>query len=176
MTRYQFWVDIHALPPTPLAHSRLELGGQWFETLLVPEGSASTPLPVSFEEACAGLNRLPQLLIEPDGSFVWSASQGEPAWQIDGVLYDRAGKLIYVELKGACPSAQFDELLTHLRLAGNPDDVSARPRSRFPRRSELPPRGRNLACRLSICFAQHQPDARARESNERLPRWRFGLV
>ena len=112
MTCYQFWINLHALPVTPLARSRQELGGQSIETLIVPAGTADTPLPVSFEDACEALNRLPQLLIEPDGSFVWSASHGEESWQVDGVLYDRAGKLFYVELKGACPRAQFDELLT----------------------------------------------------------------
>jgi hypothetical protein len=112
MTRYQFWVDIHAQPAAPLTRSRLELVGQWFETLVIPPGEAGTPFAVTFEEACAGLNRLEQLLIEPDGSFVWSASHGEPPWQVDGVLYDRAQKLIYVELKGTCPASQFDQLLT----------------------------------------------------------------
>jgi len=111
MTPYQFWVDVHAQPPEPLARRRLELGGQWFETLVVPPGLAGTPLAASFEEACAGLNSLEQLLIEPDGSFVWSSSGSEPHWQVDGVLYDRAAKLIYVELKGRCPAARFDQLL-----------------------------------------------------------------
>jgi hypothetical protein len=111
MARYQFWVDVHAQPPTPPARSQLVLGGHALETLIIPPGLAGTPLAVSFEEACAGLNRLEQLLIEPDGSFVWSASHGEPHWQVDGVLYDRAQKLIYVELKGTCPAARFDQLL-----------------------------------------------------------------
>ncbi len=112
MKTYQFWVDVHARPPEPLARSRLELAGQWFETLLVPPGQAGVPLAVNFEETYAGLNQLTQLLIEPDGSFVWSSSGGEGRWQVDGVLYDRAEKLIYVELKGTCPTAQFDQLLS----------------------------------------------------------------
>jgi hypothetical protein len=112
MTPYQFWVDLHAFPAQPLARSRLELNGQWFETLIVPPGSAGVPLGVSFEEACAELKQLEQMLIEPDGSFVWSSPRREEGrWQVDGVLYDRAGKLIYVELKGSCPPARFDEFL-----------------------------------------------------------------
>jgi hypothetical protein len=112
MTPYQFWVDVHAQPPEPLARSRLKLAGQWFETLVVPPGQAGIPLAVNFEETCASLNQLKQLLIEPDGSFVWSSRSGETRWQVDGVLYDRAAKLIYVELKGTCPAAQFDQLLS----------------------------------------------------------------
>jgi hypothetical protein len=30
---------------------------------------------------------------------------------VDGVLYDRAGRLLHVDLKGDCPAAQFDDLL-----------------------------------------------------------------
>jgi len=112
MTLYQFWVDVHAQPSEPLAHSRLELGGHVFEALIVPPGVAGTPLAVSFEEACAGLDRLEQLLIEPDGAFVWRGSRDETHWQVDGVLYDRAAKLIYVELKGTCPASRFDQLLS----------------------------------------------------------------
>jgi hypothetical protein len=69
--------------------------------------------PRSFEEVCRALAGLPRMFIEPDGSFVWVAS-AEPRWQIDGVLYDGAGGLWYVELKGCCPQAPFDELLSTL--------------------------------------------------------------
>jgi hypothetical protein len=34
------------------------------------------------------------------------------------VLYDRAGRLLYVDLKGACPPERFDQLL---RAVGWPD-------------------------------------------------------
>jgi hypothetical protein len=67
----------------------------------------------SFEEVAAALAALPRMFIEPDGAFVWVAS-GEPTWQLDGVLYDGAAGLWYVELKGRCPQAQFDELLRSL--------------------------------------------------------------
>lgn len=48
---------------------------------------------------------------EPDGSFVWVSPAGEPPWQVDGVLYDRGGRLLFVDLKGNCPSTEFDRLL-----------------------------------------------------------------
>ena len=51
---------------------------------------------------------------EPDGSFVWTSPQRARAWQVDGNLYDRDGRLLFVDLKGTCPSDQFDRLLTAL--------------------------------------------------------------
>ena len=80
------------------------------------------PFTVSFEEAAERLGRLERLYFEPDGSFVWvgAASGDRSAWQLDGVLYDRAGRLQYVELKGTCPPDAFAELLRAL-------DVSRRP-------------------------------------------------
>jgi hypothetical protein len=51
------------------------------------------------------------MFCEPDGSFVWVSSQGEPAWQVDGNLYDRNERLLFVDLKGTCPPREFDRLL-----------------------------------------------------------------
>jgi hypothetical protein len=75
----------------------------------------AAPLAVSFEAALAGLGSLPRLFIEPDGSFVWCGADddGQP-WQVDGNLIDRGEVLDYVELKGACPSGQLDEILRAL--------------------------------------------------------------
>jgi hypothetical protein len=67
----------------------------------------------TFEEVSDSLAALPRMFVEPDGSFVWVASSG-PAWQLDGVLYDGAGRLWYVELKGRCPQEEFDRLLSAL--------------------------------------------------------------
>ena len=51
---------------------------------------------------------------EPDGSFVWVSSQGEPAWQVDGNLYDHNERLLFVDLKGTCPPREFDRFLAAL--------------------------------------------------------------
>jgi hypothetical protein len=80
------------------------------------EAGASASVPVfarSFEQVVEALARLPRMFVEPDGAFVWVAT-GEPGWQMDGVLYDGAARLWYVELKGRCPQAKFDELLSAL--------------------------------------------------------------
>ena len=82
------------------------------------------PFPATFEAAAAALARLDRMFFEPDGAFVWVA-EGEPRWQVDGVLYDRDGRLLYVELKGRCPEDKFD-LLACLRLADHSRSCSSR--------------------------------------------------
>jgi hypothetical protein len=67
----------------------------------------------TFEEASEALAALPRMFIEPDGAFVW-VSTSEPAWQLDGVLYDGAGRLWYVELKGRCDEEDFNLFLSAL--------------------------------------------------------------
>jgi hypothetical protein len=72
------------------------------------------------------LERWPNLYFEWDGSFVWVSSQrdatGNPRWQIDGMLYDLAGSLQYVELKGFCPIDEWNRFRTVLGL-GDSDSV-----------------------------------------------------
>jgi hypothetical protein len=65
----------------------------------------------SFDAALDALARLPRMFIEPDGSFVWTGTEGSDPWQVDGNLIDRGDALAYVELKGRCPESQFNQLL-----------------------------------------------------------------
>ena len=82
-------------------------------------GPQRQPLPVSFEDAQARLTALERMFFEPDGSFVWVG--GRPvAWQVDGMLYDAAGQLQYVDLRGCCPYPQWRQLLAALAPAGSP--------------------------------------------------------
>jgi hypothetical protein len=69
------------------------------------------PLVVSWEQAATALHRLPRMIFEPDGSFVVAGDENGSRWQVDGHLYDFAGRLHRVELHGRCPLAVFDELL-----------------------------------------------------------------
>lgn len=77
------------------------------------------PLPVSFEAAEARLTALEQLYFEPDGSFLWRGRQ-PTVWQIDGMLYDAAGRLQYIDLRGHCPQPQWRRLLDALVPGGGP--------------------------------------------------------
>jgi hypothetical protein len=88
----------------------------------------ASPLTVTWEDAAAMLERLPRMIFELDGSFVVSGdieravsseragSSSTPElnklrWQVDGHLFDFAGRLHRVELRGNCPPEAFDELL-----------------------------------------------------------------
>jgi hypothetical protein len=74
---------------------------------------------VTWEETAAALEQLPRMIFEADGSFVVSGDdENGRRWQVDGHLFDFAGRLHRYELHGHCPVAAFDELL---RCVGWPD-------------------------------------------------------
>ena len=107
-----FHTSVHARSPTVTDGSEITLSGQAVRTLLVPPEALATPFAVSFEEAGAALANLERLFFEPDGSFVWASPRDGANWQIDGNLFDRAGRLLFVDLKGSCPADQLDRLLS----------------------------------------------------------------
>ncbi len=79
--------------------------------------TSRTLFSVTFEEVFTALEAWPRMFIEPDGSFVWvgeelQAAGSKIAWQLDGHLYDRDGRLLYVDLQGTCPRAAFEQILT----------------------------------------------------------------
>lgn len=80
----------------------------------------SSTFDCTFETAAAGLAELERMFCEPDGSFVWVSSQGEPVWQVDGNLYDKEQRLRFVDVKGSCPDAALDRLLTALGWPATP--------------------------------------------------------
>jgi hypothetical protein len=112
---YRFQVTIHALP-VDLAQTKTYCVGKATYTALgiLPEVAAGTRFDCTFEEALGRLETLERNFCEPDGSFVWVSAQAADAWQVDGNLYDRDGKLIFVDLKGTCPQEEFDRLLACL--------------------------------------------------------------
>lgn len=112
---YTFYITLHARPPEVTAGESIGRGGRSYPTLSVAQPALAHGFSLSFEEAAEGLARLPRMFIEPDGSFVWTSSSADAFWQVDGVLYDRDGRLLFVDLKGSCPAAEFDRLLTALR-------------------------------------------------------------
>ncbi len=110
----EFQVTIHARTKEVKDAGRLELSAVAYPTLNLPAGALSAPFDVSFETASESLQDLERMFLEPDGSFVWVSAADEPRWQLDGVLYDRDGRLLYVDLKGTCTAPQFDRLLAAL--------------------------------------------------------------
>ena len=79
----------------------------------------------TWEDAATELEQLPRMIFELDGSFVISGehqrakragaspppSETSTRWQVDGHLFDFAGRLHRLELRGECPPAAFKELL-----------------------------------------------------------------
>ncbi len=69
----------------------------------------------SFEQSVEQLRQLNRMFIELDGSFVWRgqwAQHSPQPWQLDGMLYDCAGHLQRVELKGDAPLLVWEQLLS----------------------------------------------------------------
>lgn len=69
------------------------------------------PFSWTWEQAADALQKLPRMIFELDGSWIWSGEVGANRWQIDGHLYDFDQQLYRVELHGSCPPEKFDELL-----------------------------------------------------------------
>jgi hypothetical protein len=129
---FTFHVTIHARPAEAAIGPTIEIGGRQLTTLAVPHDARSQPFGIAFEEVVSRLNQLERMFSEPDGSFVWTSPAGsgrvsprlaarlgetrprddEPTWQLDGNLFDRNGRLLFVDLKGNCPAEEFDRLLS----------------------------------------------------------------
>jgi hypothetical protein len=107
-----FHISLHVRADTVItADAPMVRGEREFHILQMPAEALATPFAISFEAAGAALEKLPRMFFEPDGSFVWASQAGEPKWQIDGNLFDRDGRLLFVDLKGHCPMVEFDRLL-----------------------------------------------------------------
>lgn len=65
----------------------------------------------TFENLATELPQLPRLYFEPDGSFVWTGETTSNQWQLDGMIYDAAHKIQYLDLKGWCPWQDWMTLL-----------------------------------------------------------------
>lgn len=107
---YAFDIALHARP----AHlhegpTHDDTRGRW-ATLTVPAPLQNEPFDIPFDEALDRLGRIERLFVEPDGALLW-ASPGGPEWQVDGNAWERAGRLVRVDLRGACPADAFDRLL-----------------------------------------------------------------
>ena len=65
------------------------------------------PCAQSFEGLVEAMQGLPGMYFEMDGSFVWVDHACSPAKQMDAMVYDRDGRLAYVEVKGDCSQYQW---------------------------------------------------------------------
>ncbi|MHC2069613.1 hypothetical protein ACYFX5_19240 [Bremerella sp. T1] len=116
---YWFHVSVHARPRSLQLGPLVPIRGLRLQTLAISPVVLGEPMGCSFETAQAKLNNLPRMLFEPDGSFVWvNDADGESPWQVDGVLYDRNGRLHSAEIKGSCSEEALDTLLCAMGWPG----------------------------------------------------------
>ena len=111
---YRFNITIHARPAEAGVGPEIDFGGLVLRTLTIPQEALSHSFGISFEDSIERLGGLGGLFCEPDGSFFWGSPHDGPRWQLDGSLFDRNGRLLFVDLKGTCPAAEFDLLLSAL--------------------------------------------------------------
>ena len=71
-------------------------------------GPGGGAIPTSFEEVAERLAKLDRLYFEPDGSFCWAHVPHE---SIFGMVYDAAGEVQYVELRGECDFATWRQII-----------------------------------------------------------------
>ena len=111
---YAFDITLHRLDPERVGlHAgsvHVDAWGAW-STLEVPRDALVVPLGIGFDEAFNRLGQLERMYAEPDGSFVWTSPREGLSWQVDGNAYERNGRVLLVDLKGSCPTREFDQLL-----------------------------------------------------------------
>ena len=110
---YAFECSLHAPPDSdaPVSGEPLTDSCGLWPTLLIAQDQLSTPLSIGFDDVLNQLGNLPRLYAEPDGSFVWTSPQENTRWQVNGNLYERNDRVLFVEIKGSCPASEFDQLL-----------------------------------------------------------------
>ncbi len=113
--RYSFDIVVHAKPTSAAAGPTYTLRGVDLPTLAITAAECPS-FDRTFEEVAADLERFERMYFEPDGSLVWVSSNLDDPWQLDGMLYDRDGRVRHVELKGSCPSEAFDRITAVLGL------------------------------------------------------------
>jgi hypothetical protein len=57
-------------------------------------------IPQSFEGLVEAIGSLPGMYFEMDGSLVWVDHYSNPPAQMDAMVYDRDGRIQYIEVKG----------------------------------------------------------------------------
>ena len=111
---YAFEAVLHRRPDEAAAAGRhADAWGSW-PVIAVSREALARPLAIGFDEALERLAGLPRMFVEPDGAFVWTSPAADLAWQVDGNLFERSGRVLLVDLKGSCAPAEFDRLLEAL--------------------------------------------------------------
>lgn len=84
-------------------------------------GPGGGPIGGRFEAAAERLQKMDRLVFEPDGSFAW-ADRASGA-EVTGIVYDAAGRIQYVELRGRLPMGSWRAIVAAIDPAMRPDAV-----------------------------------------------------
>lgn len=76
--------------------------------------AAGRSIPQSFEGFIQAVSPWDGMYAEWDGSWVWVFHEGQTRFQLDGMLYDQAGTIEYVEVKGQANRAAWERLCSLL--------------------------------------------------------------
>jgi len=113
--------------PARVAHLRAELKRRKLTAFLVPRGDefqgeyvAPHAERLRWLTNFRGSAGIAIVTLKKAAIFVWTSAAADRAWQVDGNLFERAGRVLLVDLKGSCPAADFDRLLTAF---GWPDEA-----------------------------------------------------
>ena len=108
-------LDLHLLRRPEMAEDgrAVELRGRQLPALRIP-ANALGGLAMDFDTLQARLAELPRMFLELDGSFMWAGSHLTNDWRIDGMIFENARTVRWVEIKGQCPLSAWDQLLMHL--------------------------------------------------------------
>lgn len=112
-----------------------------FASLCMPEafhiylyGMGRGPIPITFEQLAERLSNVERIYFEMDGSFVWTGESDLGRWQLDGMVYDAAGSVQYIDLKGWCPWSVWNFFLR--KLSGDEEWSEAWTVLRLPAQQE----------------------------------------
>lgn len=109
--RYRFDIRLHHRPTAACVGGLTQSPNGPIATLQVPEGSQAEPMSISFDAALSEISLLTGSYVEPDGSILWTGSDAEGRWQVDGNLFERGERVVFSTLSGICPAEEFDKLL-----------------------------------------------------------------
>ena len=106
---HSFHIFVHVAPGSE--HERqIILRDESWTVLDLSVDELGSSFARSFEEALSGIERLPRMFIEPDGSFV-CVNPSPEKWQIDGQLNDGPTGLNSVEIKGTIAANAWESFL-----------------------------------------------------------------
>ncbi|MCA9247738.1 MAG: hypothetical protein KDA42_11495 [Planctomycetales bacterium] len=111
---HAFQASVYVRPAECQTGGPVDVEGREVQTLDVDQHSLGLPFAISFEELLDIFEQFPRMFAEPDGSFVWRGESPAGDWQLDGQLFDRHGRLLYVELSGTIDRERFETLLAAL--------------------------------------------------------------